>query len=105
MEILGAALPNVMFIVGVLAIGLGLGIELKVVSLNKEIDKTGRHCAIVGGVGPVGASVAMYLSPSLSGRGQTAKADINAASVAAPGQLATTRAPAATQAPEPTAPA
>jgi hypothetical protein len=28
MEFLGGALPNVMFIIGILAIGLGLGIEL-----------------------------------------------------------------------------
>ena len=40
MEFLGGALPNVMFIIGILAIGLGLGIELKLVALNKEIDKT-----------------------------------------------------------------
>ena len=36
MDLLGTALPNVMFIVGILAIGLGLGIELKIISLNSE---------------------------------------------------------------------
>ena len=46
MEFLGGALPNVMFIIGILAIGLGLGIELKLVALNKEIDKTGRIAQI-----------------------------------------------------------
>lgn len=41
MEFLGGALPNVMFIIGILAIGLGLGIELKLVALNKEITRPG----------------------------------------------------------------
>jgi hypothetical protein len=49
MDFLGGALPNVMFIIGILAIGLGLGIELKLVPLNKEIDRTGRIGAMVVG--------------------------------------------------------
>jgi len=88
MDLLGAALPNIMFIVGILAIGLGLGIELKVVSLNKEIDKKGRFGAFVTGLVLIGASVTIYLNPSLTNRGQEAKAEANAAVVA----------PAATQA-------
>jgi hypothetical protein len=46
-----------MFIVGVLAIGLGLGIELKLVPLSKEIDKTGRIGAMVVGTILVAASL------------------------------------------------
>jgi PASTA domain len=99
MDLLGAALPNVMFIVGILAVGLGLGIELKVVSLNKEIDKKGRVGAFAVGIALIGASVTMYLNPSLANRGQAAKAEVSAAAAAAQ----PTQAPAAAVAPTQTA--
>lgn len=104
MDLLGAALPNLMFLVGILAIGLGLGIELKIVSLNKQIDKTGRIGAIVVGIMLIGASVLMYANPALIGRGQPAPSatpvsPLQAALVAAP----TSDAPDASPAPaEPT---
>ena len=113
MDLLGAALPNIMFIVGILAVGLGLGIELKVVSLNKEIDKRGRVGAFVAGLVLISVSVVMYLNPSAADRGQQAQADVNQ-SAAAPAlsQAAATAAPpteppapiqaAATAAPPPT---
>ena len=70
MDFLGGALPNVMFIVGVLAIGLGLGIELKLVPLNKEIDKIGRIGAILLGAILVASSLFIYLNPSFANRPQ-----------------------------------
>src|SRR5215207_7700523 len=79
MEFLGGALPNVMFIIGVVAIGLGLGIELKLVALNKEIDKTGRIGAIVVGVLLVATSLFIYLNPALTSRSQASSAIPNAA--------------------------
>jgi hypothetical protein len=85
MNFLGGALPNVMFIIGVLAIGLGLGIELKLVPLNKEIDKTGRIGAIVVGTILVLGSLYIYLNPALTA--QTAPTSASAAlapEVAAP---------------------
>ena len=99
MEFLGGALPNVMFIIGILAIGLGLGIELKLVALNKEIDKTGRIGAIIIGVLLVAASLFIYLNPALTNRNQASSAAANAALVPAtanstPAQLASTAAPA-----------
>jgi beta-lactam-binding protein with PASTA domain len=99
MEFLGGALPNVMFIIGILAIGLGLGIELKLVALNKEIDKTGRIGAIVIGALLVAASLFMYLNPALTNRNQASSATANAALVpasanSAPQQFASTAAPA-----------
>jgi hypothetical protein len=66
MNLLGGALPNVMFIIGILAIGLGLGIELKLVPLNKEIDKTGRIGAMVVGAILVAGSLFIYLNPALT---------------------------------------
>jgi PASTA domain-containing protein len=95
MDLLGAALPNIMFIVGILAVGLGLGIELKVVSLNKEIDKKGRIGAFVAGIVLIGGSLVLYLNPSLANRGQATKAEVNAAAVAPQ----PTQAPAAALAP------
>jgi PASTA domain len=77
MSLLGGALPNVMFLIGVLAIGLGLGIELKLVSLNKEIDKTGRIGAIVVGAALVAASLYIYLNPALTSPNQPAPATAN----------------------------
>ncbi|MEO7908757.1 MAG: PASTA domain-containing protein [Roseiflexaceae bacterium] len=72
MNFLGGSLPNVMFIIGVLAIGLGLGIELKLVPLNKEIDKIGRIGAMVVGAMLVAASLYIYLNPSLTNPNQAA---------------------------------
>jgi hypothetical protein len=83
MDFLGGALPNVMFIVGIVAIGLGLGIELKLVPLNKEIDKTGRVGAIIVGAILVAASLVIYLNPSLANRGQAAGTATSAANVQA----------------------
>jgi len=79
MNFLGGSLPNVMFIIGVLAIGLGLGIELKLVPLNKEIDKTGRIGAMVVGALLVAGSLYLYLNPSLTNPTQPAPATVNAA--------------------------
>jgi len=79
MDFLGGALPNVMFIIGILAIGLGLGIELKLVPLNKEIDKTGRIGAMVVGAILVVGSLYIYLNPALTSQSQTAPATGNAA--------------------------
>jgi hypothetical protein len=101
MNIVGAALPNVMFIVGILAMGLGLGIELKIVSLNKEIDKTGRIGAFVVGAILIGASVMIYLNPSIASQGAPADTSAAAQVVGAALQPAT-QAPAPTRAASPT---
>ncbi|HEU5100912.1 MAG TPA: PASTA domain-containing protein [Roseiflexaceae bacterium] len=100
MNFLGGALPNVMFIIGVLAIGLGLGIELKLVPLNKEIDKTGRIGAIVVGSLLVAASLYVYLNPAL-----TNQAAPTTASAALPPAVAATANSSQAQAEAPTVPA
>jgi len=79
MNFLGGSLPNVMFIIGVLAIGLGLGIELKLVPLSKEIDKTGRIGAMVVGTILVAASLYIYLNPALTAGNQAAPTAVSAA--------------------------
>jgi len=98
MDFLGGALPNVMFIIGILAIGLGLGIELKLVPLNKEIDKTGRIGAMIVGGLLVAGSLYIYLNPSLNNRNQPNPTTANAALapvVTAPANNAQAVAPAA----------
>ena len=92
MDFLGGALTNVMFIICILAIGLGLGIELKLVALNKEIDKTGRIGAIIIGVLLIAASLFIYLNPGLTNRNQSSSAPATANNT--PAQLAPTAAPA-----------
>jgi len=82
MNFLGGSLPNVMFIIGVLAIGLGLGIELKLVPLNKEIDKTGRAGAMIVGAILVAGSLYIYLNPSLTNPNQATPMPASAAQAA-----------------------
>ena len=79
MNFLGGSLPNVMFLIGVLAIGLGLGIELKLIPLSKEIDKTGRIGAMVVGAILVAGSLYIYLNPALTSPNQPAPATANGA--------------------------
>jgi hypothetical protein len=94
MDFLGGALPNVMFIVGVLAIGLGLGIELKLVPLNKEIDKTGRIGAMVIGAVLVAGSLYIYLNPSLINHSPASTTTANAG-LAAPATMPSAVSPSA----------
>ena len=59
MDFITGALPNVMFIAGLIAIGLGLGIEFKIVEIKGELSKTGRFAAV--GIGAVLVSISIYL--------------------------------------------
>src|SRR6478672_267364 len=59
MDFITGALPNVMFIAGLIAIGLGLGIEFKIVEIKGELSKSGRFAAV--GIGAVLVSISIYL--------------------------------------------
>ncbi len=59
MDFITGALPNVMFIAGLIAIGLGLGIEFKIVEIKGELSKIGRFAAV--GIGAVLVSISIYL--------------------------------------------
>jgi len=48
-----------MFIAGLIAIGLGLGIEFKIVEIKGELSKPGRFAAV--GIGAVLVSISIYL--------------------------------------------
>jgi hypothetical protein len=59
MNFITGALPNVMFIAGLIAMGIGLGMEFKIVEIKGELSKQGRFGAI--GVGAVLVLVSVYL--------------------------------------------
>jgi PASTA domain len=59
MDFITGALPNVMFIAGLIAMGIGLGIEFKIVEIKGELSKQGRIGAI--GIGAVLVLVSVYL--------------------------------------------
>jgi hypothetical protein len=59
MDFITGALPNVMFIAGLIAMGIGLGMEFKIVEVKGELSKQGRMGAI--GIGAVLVLVSVYL--------------------------------------------
>jgi hypothetical protein len=63
MDFIGGALPNVMFIVGIIAIGIGLGIEFKIVEIKGELSKRGRFGALGVGAALIMVSVFLYTRP------------------------------------------
>jgi hypothetical protein len=64
MDFIGGALPNVMFLIGVIAIGIGLGLEFKIIEVKNGLSKGGRIGACVVGVALVATSIALYLRPA-----------------------------------------
>src|SRR6266571_191988 len=63
MDFITGALPNVMFIAGLIAIGIGLGIEFKIVEIKGELSKPGRFAAMGIGAVLVSSSVYLYTRP------------------------------------------
>lgn len=64
MDFIGGALPNVMFLIGVIAIGIGLGLEFQIIQVKNGLTRGGRIGACVLGLALVLASIALYLRPS-----------------------------------------
>jgi hypothetical protein len=63
MDFVGGALPNVMFLVGVIAIGVGLGLEFKIVEVKGDLGRNGRIGAFGVGLGLIAVSIYLYLTP------------------------------------------
>lgn len=63
MEILSAALPNIMFVAGIIAVAIGLGIELKIVPIGNQVGRAGRIGAMTFGILLIIVSVFLYIRP------------------------------------------
>jgi hypothetical protein len=66
MDLTSTALPNIMFIIGVIAIGIGLGIEFKIVEIKSDLGKSGRIGVISLGVILIITSIFLYTRPGLT---------------------------------------
>jgi hypothetical protein len=64
MDFISGALPNVMFIVGMIAIGIALGIEFKIVEIKGQLSKNGRIAAFGVGAALIIASIVLYTRPA-----------------------------------------
>ena len=92
MDLIGGALPNVIFIVGIIAVGVGLGIEFKIIEIKAELTQQGRIVALTIGLLLIGVSLFLYTRPM-----QTAAIPGVLAQPLVPNQVATA-APTASQA-------
>lgn len=63
MDFVSGALPNVMFLVGIIAIGIGLGIEFKIVEVKGQLGKGSRAAAFGIGTVLIATSVYIYTRP------------------------------------------
>lgn len=97
MNFVTGALPNVMFIVGMLAIGIALGIEFKIVEIKGQLNKTGRIGAFAIGSILIAVSVYLYTRPAQTAAVSPPSSD---AAVIAPQAIAAAPAAQATAAPQ-----
>jgi hypothetical protein len=90
MDFINASLPNLMFIAGLLALGIGLGIEFKVIEIKGELSKNARIGACALGGFLILTSIFFYARPLLTASAPTAVAQPTAVQaaigIAAPGQ-------------------
>jgi hypothetical protein len=64
MDFISGALPNVMFIAGIIAIGIALGIEFKIVEIKGQLSKHGRIGTFLVGMVLIGFSIYLYTKPN-----------------------------------------
>ncbi len=64
MDFIGGALPNVMFLIGVIALGIGLGLEFKIIEIKNGLSRGGRIGAGLVGLALVATSIVLYLLPA-----------------------------------------
>lgn len=104
MDFIGGALPNVMLITGLIAIGIGLGIQFNIVEVKGNLSRTSRIGAIVVGLFLISASVYIHTHPpqaaATQAEPQPTPAPAATAGAAAPAQVDPTATPAPTAAPE-----
>jgi PASTA domain-containing protein len=66
MDFVNGSLPNLMFIAGLMAIGIGLGIEFKIIEVKGELSKNARIGACALGGFLILASIFFYARPLLT---------------------------------------
>jgi PASTA domain len=71
MDFVSGALPNIMFIVGMIAIGIALGIEFKIVEVKGQLSKNGRIGAFGIGAALIIASIVLYTRPATTASAPT----------------------------------
>jgi hypothetical protein len=86
MDFIGGALPNVMFLIGVIAIGIGLGLEFQIIQVKNGLTRGGRIGSTLVGLALVITSIVLYLRPAQTAG--TAPAPDVAAAAAAPSAAA-----------------
>ena len=105
MDFISGALPNVMFVVGMIAIGIALGIEFKIVEVKGQLSKNGRIGAFGVGAALIIASIVLYTRPATTASAPTpapvAQAAVLQSNAAA--TLLPTAQPAAAEQAQPTA--
>jgi len=100
MDFVGGALPNVIFLAGLIALGTGLGIEFKIIEIKGELSKQGRLGAIAVCLVLMGVSVVLYTRPVQTAQTTPPAAQaVAAANVGASQQAGQQSAPLATAAP------
>jgi hypothetical protein len=64
MDFITGALPNVMFIAGLIAVGIALGIEFKIVEVKGQLSKNARIAAFILGIALMGFGIYLYTKPN-----------------------------------------
>jgi PASTA domain len=82
MDFIGGALPNVMFLVGIMAFGIGLGLEFKIIEVKHGLSRNGRIGACGMGVILIAISIALYVRPTLPVNAITAASNTSSAAAA-----------------------
>jgi hypothetical protein len=104
MDFIGGALPNVMLITGLIAIGIGLGLQFNIVEVKGNLSRTSRLGAVVVGLSLIGGSIYIHTHPpqvaATQADTQPTAAPAATAGAAAPAPAGPTAAPAPTAAPE-----
>lgn len=103
-DFVGGALPNIMFLIGVIAIGIGLGLEFQIIQVKNGLTRGSRIGACVVGVALVVTSIALYLRPTQTASSPAPAVAIGMAATAAPPDQAPTIAPPVAPTASPAAP-
>jgi hypothetical protein len=64
MDFITGALPNIMFIAGLVAVGIALGIEFKIVEIKGQLSKAGRIGTFSIGLLLISFSIYLYTRPN-----------------------------------------